>query len=564
MKGELRAAILACCVWTVSASDASDAAKQARKAEKTGEVSKAYLLYSEASGLKPGNRHYRAKVAALQTRAMMASRVEPPSASSTSLDTDADVIIEPEEYFDSLTAREFAAARQPAATPELRARAGRFDLDLQGNYQSVWTQAARVFGIDTVFDSEYQSGPQLHFRIDQADYREALHALEAATGSFASPISSAVVIVAKDTVAKRNDLEQNITVSIPVPQATSTQELIEIAQAVRQTLDLQKLAWDTKSNIIVIRDRVSKAMPAQALFENLLNYRPQIIVDVQLIEVRNSEMISYGINLPTMINVAFTGRSGSISGAIAGSLPANANNPFPFGSRSYSYLAQATAATTGVLLGAYRGLFPNSLSLYSLSLNEAQALANFSDSRSRTMLKTELRAIDAQPSTFHLGDRYPIVTGSYTAGTAVQTNSSIVPSFTFEDLGITLKVTPHIHGMGEVSLDVESEYKLLTGQVVNGNPVISNRKLNAAVRLREDEWALVAGLASKNQSRVTSGTIGLSNIPLLGRLFRTHTKQNDESEILILIKPRLLNIPGAETVTKAVRVGTETHPFIPF
>ncbi len=554
-------AALACCALTAYGSEASTAAKQARKAEKKDEISKAYLLYKQASTLAPGNRKYRAKAANLETRAALSSKVEPTAG-------DPEPFIDPAEVFDSVTAKDYAAERQPAPLVELRARGGRFDLVLQGTYQSLWTQVARIYGIDAVFDSDYESGRTLHLELQQADYREAFHSLELATGAFVTPISPTVVIIAKDSVAKRNDLEQNITVSVPVPQATTTQELIEIAQAVRQTLDLQKLAWDTKTNTIVIRDRMSRAIPAQAVLENLLNYRPQVIVELQLIEVRKSEMVSYGLNLPNMINVAFTGSlSGtrSVTSTVAGSLPANTNNPFPFGSRSYQYIAQASATATNILQMGYRGLYPNSLSLFSLSVSEAQALANFSDSRSKTMLKAELRASDAQAATFHLGDKYPIVTSSFQAGLSTQQRGiTPVPAFTFEDLGISLKLTPHIHGTEEISMEIESEFKLLTGQLVNGNPVISSRKMNAAVRLRDDEWGLVAGLVSRSDSRETSGTIGLSNIPLLGRLFRTHTKQKDDNELLILMKPRLVNLPGVESVTRAIRVGTETHPFIPF
>ena len=93
---------------------------------------------------------------------------------------------------------------------------GVFDLNLEGNFQSLWTQVARIYGIETVFDTDLQPGPQLHFRLDQADYREAMHSLESATGDFVTPVSSTVIIIAKDTPAKRNDLEQNITVSISV------------------------------------------------------------------------------------------------------------------------------------------------------------------------------------------------------------------------------------------------------------------------------------------------------------------------------------------------------------
>ncbi len=476
-----------------------------------------------------------------------------------------EILAEPEQYFDSLTARDYAAMRQPLPPPELHAKSGRFDLNFQGDFRSIWTDVARTYGLETAFDSDFENGRPVHFQLDQADYREALHSLEAATGAFTTPVSSTLFLVAKDTPAKRTDLEQTVTVSIPLPQAITSQELIELAQAVRQTLDIQKLAWDTKSNTIVIRDRVSRVLPAQAIFENLLSYRPQVAVELQLIEIRKSDVVNFGISLPNMINVAFTNLPGvsTVAGGIAGSLPANTNNPFPFGSRSYQYLAQATATGSGLLQNAYRGLFPNSLSLFSLTVNEAQTLANFSDSRSRTMLEIDLRASDAQPSIFHLGDRYPIVTGSYSAGTSVQAGFTPVPSLTFEDLGITLKITPHVHGTEEVSLEVESEFKILTGQVVNGNPLIFNRKLNASLRLRDEEWAMVAGLVSQNDAREVDRTFGLGQIPLIGNLFRKHTRQKDDAEIIILMKPRLLSLPGSEKAPHAVRVGTELRPLIP-
>lgn len=560
MRGELRFIALALCAVAAYGSEASRDARAARKAERKDQVSQAFLLYSRASAAQPANQRYRAKAASLQTRAMISSGVEPVLPKEPA---DTDILAEPEQYFDSLTARDFSIMRQPQPVPELNVRAGRFDLNLQGDWKSLWAQTARLYGLDVVFDGEFDNGRPLNFKLEQADYREALHSLELATAAFVTPLSPKLFMVAHDTLAKRADLEQTTTLSIPVPQAVTTQELMELAQAVRQTLDIQKLSWDSKTNTIVIRDRVSRALPAQALFESLLNYRPQVMVELQLIEIRKSDIINFGINLPNMINVAFTGITTNTAGAIAGSLPSHVNNPFPYGSQSYQYLVEASSAGASILKNAYRGLFPNSLSLFSLSVNQAQALANFSDSRSRTMLKTDLRASDGQPSTFHLGDKYPIVTGSYSAGTAVQTGFTPAPSFTFEDLGISLKITPHVHGIEEVSLELESEFKILTGQVLNGNPLIFNRKLNASVRLRDEEWALVAGLVSRTDSKETTGTAGFSQIPWLGHLFKKHTREQDESQILILMKPRLLNLPGSETLTRAVRVGTETHPFIP-
>lgn len=538
-------------------SEASHIAKRAQAAEKAKRFSDAYLLYSEASTLAPKNRFYRGKAAELETRANILSHVLP-----------ADLVLadgpkmeeapNPAAVFDDFKPGE------PQPPPELHAKPGRLNLDLQGDYKGLFQQLAQLYGLEAIFDSDFEQGRLMRFHMDDADYREALHALEAATNSFVTPISPRLFLAAKDIPAKRADLEQTITVSVPIPQAMASPELIELAQAVRQVMDIQKIGWDTKSNQILMRDRVSRVVPARALFEELLSYRPQVVVDLRLMEITRSDITNLGATLPSMFNVAFTGLTNSVTGTTTtGSLPASTLNPFPFGSRSYDFVAIATQTGGTVMQNILHGLFPTSLSMFSISLGEAQALANYTQSNGRNMLTTEIRASDAQAATFHLGTRYPILTGSFSVGTSVQASAVPASSFRYEDLGINLKVTPHVHGMEEVTLDVESDFKLLTGQAVNGNPVISTRKLAAGVRLHNDEWGVVAGLVSNTKSHTLNGTVGISQIPLLGRIFSQRRKEIDDSELLILMRPRLLNTPGSEKVIHQLRVGTEIKPYVP-
>src|SRR5262249_45071082 len=81
------------------------------------------------------------------------------------------------------------------------------------------------------------------------------------------------------------------------------------------------------------------------------------------------------------------------------------------------------------------------------------------------------------------------------------------PAFTFEDLGLIVKVTPHVHGMDNVTLDLEAEYKLITGQASNGMPVISNRKLTSQVTARNGEWGVIAGLLSSSDAHTLTGSL---------------------------------------------------------
>ena len=89
------------------------------------------------------------------------------------------------------------------------------------------------------------------------------------------------------------------------------------------------------------------------------------------------------------------------------------------------------------------------------------------------------------------------------------------PTFNFEDLGLVVKVTPHVHGTDEVTLEVSSEFKLLEAASVDGIPVISNKKYESKVRLARGEWAVLAGLMTASDARTITGIPGLSLIPFL-------------------------------------------------
>jgi hypothetical protein len=137
------------------------------------------------------------------------------------------------------------------------------------------------------------------------------------------------------------------------------------------------------------------------------------------------------------------------------------------------------------------------------------------------------------------------------------------PAFSFEDLGLMIKATPHVHGAGQIGLELEAEIKLLTGNSVDGVPAIAQRKLQTQVQLRTGECAVVAGLLTASEARSIMGTAGLSTFPGLGPLLRTNTRSRDSSEVLILVKPILVSLPPDQSVTRSLWIGTEARPLTP-
>lgn len=499
---------------------------EGQKAERAGDVVRAYLLYSQAVTQDPYNLDYWLRRQALRVKAVMQAKPvltrtpasEAPAASVAS-------------------SEELSSARRPQPPPELKASPNRRDLDLQGDAKSLFTAVARAYGLDAVFDSDYQPGAAFRFRLDNADYREALRALEATTGSFVAPVGERRLLVVKDTIQKRNEAEPAVAVAIPLPEPVSLQDAQELMRVVQQAMGLQqamgfqRMQLDSQRRIILVSDRVSRVRPAQALIEQLLRHRALVSVEVEFVESSRGSSTSYGASLQTLFSLVNFGR------------PWNSTPSIP-------------AGVTRFLV------FGGGKTFLGLGLTDAQLFARMSSATGRTLYRTEIRSVDGQPASIHVGEQYPIVTGRIqSSGTGDQV--SLPPTISFEDLGLVIKVTPRVNGAGEVTLGLEAEFKALTAQAFNDIPVIANRKLQSEVRLRQGEWAVIAGLMSASQARTISGLAGLSRVPLLGAVLSQNTRDNNEDQVLVVIKPAILSLPPSESATRLVPVGTEQRPRIP-
>jgi Flp pilus assembly secretin CpaC len=153
--------------------------------------------------------------------------------------------------------------------------------------------------------------------------------------------------------------------------------------------------------------------------------------------------------------------------------------------------------------------------------------------------------------------------GAVNSGTNGTTTYSPIPSFNFEDLGLTIKVTPTVHSMEETSLDIDAEFKVLAGQAVNGVPIISNRTMKSRARVLNGEWAVVGGLLNTQEARNIAGLAGVARIRGLGALVSTREHDFSKNEVIVLIRPVILTPPN-QTPPRKYATGTDTKPVTPF
>lgn len=259
--------------------------------------------------------------------------------------------------------------------------------------------------------------------------------------------------------------------------------------------------------------------------------------DLRFLQLSDAEMLQYGVNLTNTFSVIWGGND----------------------------KLSAIGAPLNVVIRALE----HGTHAFGITALQASVVATMTKSASRTILRTSIRSINGMPATLHVGDKYPILTSGYYGPSSAQTGSNgqtaytPPPSFTYQDLGVSIKVMPMIGNNDLITLDVDTEYQLLAGQALNGIPVLANRHITTRISIHNDEWAVIGGLMDVTDNKSTSGVAGLANIPLLGYLFRTTTHEKDRDHIVIVMRPHIIGDPPANNETSPMRVGSETRPLSP-
>ena len=525
------------CWAAVSGADvAQRLAEKAKAARASGEVVRAYLLYSEAVKRDPQNPGYRISRDVLASSAGLMQKADVGKAdiSDDIKAADQEARAADEAPKPTKPANKDEIEQELASVPSVDANASRHDFDLHGDEVSLIQKVSEAYGVRAAWDPQLtntepgqaRSG-QLSLQVADVDFRGAMEALTAVTDTFVFPLSTTTVYFARDTEEKRNQFEPNILITVPLPNAVGDKEMIDVANAVRSVLNLRAFGWNSQNHTVFVRDRVSKAIAARGLLEALMLPKAQVALEVQVLTIDSDVKYHYGAALPTSFQLADFGRI----------------NHFQ------TVMANIGTFTKFMTFGAGSTLF-------GLGIMDATLFATYTKSIATTNYDAIVTASNGETANFHVGEKYPIPQTLYTGfQQSTQSIYNPIPQFTIEDLGLVLKMTPKVNGAEEISLEVEAEFKALGAQSFNTIPSVSQRKFTGSVVLREGEWAVLAGLEQDSTSRTRNGLAGLSDIPGLNEILSENTRDHNKSNTLIVIKPFVTTLPMSPGISPQYLLG---------
>jgi general secretion pathway protein D len=438
----------------------------------------------------------------------------------------------------------------------LQPKSERATFHYRGDARGLFTELASAFGVSAEFDDSVQTKP-VRFDVDEVDFFTALGLACRVSKTMWTPLDEHQFLVAANTPDNHKQFDRMSLATFAVPGATTQQQATELVTSLKNICEFQKINSGQSGTVEVRAPQATLAACTKLLLQ-LTTDRPQVALDIEIYQISHNFMREIGMHAPNTFNMynipvaAVAAAAAALSGQSLSSLAnqlISSGGVNQAGNSALSGLLAQLQGQQSSIFSQPLATFGNGLSFSGVSLDHLTTALSLNESWSRSLSRVTMRAGEGSDATFHLGERYPIMNATYAPIanspqiSAVLGNQSYVPPFpsvSYEDLGLTLKAKPVIHGSGDVTIALEMQVRSLTGESSNGVPVISNQEYKGSIRLRDGEPAVVAGEITTNDQKSMEGIPGIAALPGFNQAFSDNTRMKEEDELLITITPHVL------------------------
>jgi general secretion pathway protein D len=422
-----------------------------------------------------------------------------------------------------------------------------------------------AYGLAVMMDSSV--GTQaIRFDADDVDYEHAATLVSMATGSFIVPLDPKRVLAARDTKGNRTQYDRVALETLRLPGLTPA-EMSDMGNIARTVVGVDQATVQQNSETLTVRAPHATLAALNGTLADLLDGRSEVMLDVRVIEVDRTRMLNIGVqlpqtatlfNLPSEVNTVINGNQSLVQQIISSGLASAGDTA------AIAAILIASGQVSSSILTQPFATFGGGLTESGLSVGPVTANLSLNSTDTRSLDQVQMRLEDKEQGLIRVGTRYPIETSSYSsigassvsipgltsaglsstlAGLGVNLNSlsssATIPQVQYEDLGLSLQVTPSVERTNDVALKFDFKLTALEGTTLNGLPVLTNESYTAEINVKTGASAMLVSDLSRTESKAVSGVPGLSDLP--GFQSATNSSTDLEvSSLVVVITPHLL------------------------
>jgi general secretion pathway protein D len=418
------------------------------------------------------------------------------------------------------------AAQQEQAPPRTTSEQLRI-ITFSGDLKQFIRRLATELGLNVIFDTQsFRQARTIEVNLTNVTTSQALDYIFLQEGLFFQKISRRTILVADQT--RRPQYQQLVirTFYLSNIDPQDARNLITAAIPPNQGRPQAIVLPDKATNSITVRDTAENIRLIGEILQSVDKDRAEVVMDVSIYEVSSRDLLQFGnqvgsadgsvITLGGASGVRAVGGSQQVANQVFGSVP--------------------TAIGAAILLPA----------------STLQALQD--KNRSRLLASTQVHAFNGEESSARIGQRVPVQTaqtypftntntGTGSGGTTGGVFGSGFPVIQYEPTGLTLKFTPQVFPNLDVQVKMSIESKDILG-ASSLTPTFTERTLTGTARIQNNRTMMLASIAQDQQSNGRRGLPILGLIPILGRLFTAPTRNNNKTDIVIAVTPRVLRAPA--------------------
>jgi general secretion pathway protein D len=376
---------------------------------------------------------------------------------------------------------------------------------------------SRHSGLNFVLDKDIRQDLRVTIYLKQVRVEDALDLIVSTHQLSRKVLDDRTVLLYPNTPEKQREYQEQVIRVFYLASA----EAKGAAAFLKAMLKLKDPFVDERSNMLALRESPETVALAERLIGLYDTQEPEVLLELEVLEVRSTRLTELGVKVPNSVSLT------PLAPAAGGGL-------------TVANLRDLNEGRIGVSLGG-------------VTFNLRREVGDF-----EILANPRVRARNREKAKVLIGDKVPIIT------TTTGQTGFVSDSVSYLDVGLKLDIEPTIYANDEVAIKLALEVGSLAGQLKTANGTvayqISTRNASTALRLRDGETQLLAGLLSKEDRTSASRVPLVGDLPVLGRLFSSQLDDGSRTELILGITPRIVrNIRQPEPSEAELWVGTEAY-----